>query len=83
MKYTWEAQDVVSGRHVDTSNRAERYIIGYDPSIIEGGNLTLVSLRDGMLSQKGLTAEAMAQHLNDAGMRATCIRDDDMGATAA
>jgi len=82
MKYTWEARDVVSGRTVDTSNRAERYMIGYDPSIIEGGKMTLVSLRDGMLSQKGLTAEEMAQHLNDAGMRATCIRDDDMVSAA-
>jgi len=57
-------------------------MIGYDPSIIEGGKMTLVSLRDGMLSQKGLTAEEMAQHLNDAGMRATCIRDDDMVSAA-
>lgn len=53
-------------------------MIGYDPSIIDGGSMTLVSLRDAMVSQKGLTAEEMAQHLNDAGMRATCIRDDDM-----
>lgn len=84
MKYQWEAQDVVVGRKVDSHNRAERYILGYDVSInTEDGNIILVSLRDGMLAKNGLTAEAMAEHLNDAGMRAVCIREDDIAASAA
>ncbi|HDV6123122.1 TPA: hypothetical protein RJN57_000626 [Pseudomonas aeruginosa] len=81
MKYQWEAQDVVAGRKVDSHNRAERYMIGYDASInSENGNLLLVSLRDGMLVEKGVTAEALAQRMNESGMRAVCIREDDIAA---
>lgn len=82
MKYLWEAQDVAVGRKVDSHNRAERYMIGYDVSIdTEKGSLLLVSLRDGMLATKGLTAEAMAAHLNDTRMRAVCVREDDIAAS--
>jgi hypothetical protein len=81
MKYQWEAQDVVAGRHVDSHNRAERYMIGYDASInTEDGNLLLVSLRDGMLVEKGVTAAALAQRMNESGMRAVCIRENDIAA---
>lgn len=80
MKYQWEAQDVVAGRKVDSHNRAERYMIGYDASINTDGNLLLVSLRDGMLVEKGATAEALAQRMNESGMRAVCIREDDIAA---
>lgn len=46
MKYIWEPQDIHVGRQVDSHNRAERYMIGYDPSRdTEKGNLLLVSLR--------------------------------------
>lgn len=84
MKYLWEAQDVAVGRKVDSHNRAERYMIGYDVSIdTEAGNLLLVSLRDGMLAEKDLTAEAMAQRLNDARMRAVCVREDDVASSTA
>lgn len=84
MKYQWEAQDVVVGRQVDSHNRAERYMIGYDASINTGdGNLLLVSLRDGMLAEKGVTAESLAKRLNDAGMRAVCIRENDIATNVA
>lgn len=79
MKYQWEAHDVVVGRKVDSHNRAERYMVGYDVSIdTEGGNLLLVSLRDGMLAEKGVTAEALAQYLNISAMRPVSIIEDDI-----
>ena len=84
MKYLWEAHDIVEGRKVDSHNRAERYMIGYDVSINrEDGNLRLVSLRDGMLATPSLTPEAMAAHLNDSGMRAVCVREEDIAPNAA
>jgi hypothetical protein len=84
MKYQWEAHDVAVGRKVDSHNRAERYIIGYDVAInTEDGNLLMVSLRDGMLAKSGETAESMAKHLNESGMRPICVRAEDVSAKAA
>lgn len=84
MKYHWEHQDIHAGRLVDSHNRAERYMIGYDASIdSKDGNLLLVSMRDGMLVEKGCTAVAMAARLNASAMRAVCVREDDLPAKSA
>lgn len=68
MKYTWEECDIHVGRQVDSHNRAERYVIGYDPRRNhEDGNLTLVSLRDGMQLTQEHTAASLADYLSDKG----------------
>lgn len=80
MLYQWEEHDICCGRQVDSHNRAERYMIGYDPTVMsEEGNRILVSLRDGMLATAGLTESAMADHLNEAKMRPVdvCPSDTD------
>lgn len=79
MKYLWETHDVVAGRQVDSHNRAERYIIGYDVSLNEcRGNLILVSLRDGMLARKEFTHKEMARYLTESGMRPVGISEEDV-----
>lgn len=79
MKYIWEPQDIHVGRQVDSHNRAERYMIGYDPSRdTEKGNLLLVSLRDGMVTDIGMTAADLAKRFNEDSMRAVCVREDDL-----
>lgn len=55
---------------------------GYDASLDHSaGNITLTSLRDGMLSHKGLTEAGMAQQLNKSKMRPVLISLDDIKAT--
>ncbi|MFT3987160.1 hypothetical protein [Aestuariivirga sp.] len=79
MKYTWERDDIIVGRLVDTSNRTERSIIGYD--LIRDaadGNLALVSLRDGLVIIRDLTAEALAEHLNKHGALPVHLLDPNM-----
>ncbi|MBW6122578.1 hypothetical protein KZ843_06685 [Pseudomonas aeruginosa] len=85
MKYTWEECDIHVGRHVDSHNRAERYVIGYDPRRNhEDGNLTLVSLRDGMQITQEHTEASLADYLNDKrsdvsyGFRPVDIRQNDI-----
>lgn len=71
MQYNWEPCDIKSGRQVDSHNRAERYVIGYDPSRNhEEGNVLLYSLRDGMLVTQHHTPASMAAYLNDPAERA-------------
>ncbi|MGI0646779.1 hypothetical protein ACRCPS_17340 [Pseudomonas aeruginosa] len=71
MRYNWEPCDITCGRQVDSHNRAERYVIGYDPSRNhENGNMILYSLRDGMLVTKDHTLASMAAYLNDPAERA-------------
>ncbi|HEJ2342365.1 TPA: hypothetical protein ACKQHR_001591 [Pseudomonas aeruginosa] len=68
MKYIWEACDIHEGRKVDSHNRAERYLIGYEPQRdAETGNLILVSLRDGMQITKEHTSSSLAEYLNESG----------------
>lgn len=65
MKYIWEACDIHAGRPVDSHNRAERYVIGYDPRRNhENGNLNLVSMRDGMQITQEHTEVSLAAYLN-------------------
>lgn len=86
MKYTWEECDIHVGRQVDSHNRAERYVIGYDPRRNhEDGNLTLVSLRDGMQLTQEHTAASLADYLSGKGSSSSAyayrpvdIRNDDI-----
>jgi hypothetical protein len=41
-------------------------MIGYDPTLY-GNKWALISLEDGMMSQKGLFLDQMADHLNASG----------------
>lgn len=77
MKYIWEVRDIRMGRRVQVSNRTETYLIGYDPRESGESNTTLVSLSDGMISRRMLSAEGMVAHLNEAGMRPVDVRGDD------
>lgn len=81
MKYTWEPRDIIAGRIVDSYNRTEQYIIGYEVGTSDD-RLLLVSLTDGMIFTKGHTEESMAEYLNErennrGGFRPTDIRKDD------
>lgn len=77
MKYEWEELDIKPGRRVDSHNRAEQYILGFDAAINkEQGNLVLVSLADGMVSIKEHSATRMADHLNQCKMRPVEIAED-------
>lgn len=84
MKYTWEPCDIRVGRHVDSHNRAERYIIGYDPRRSSAeGNLILVSFRDGNMVTQGHSEVSLAEYLserenNRGGFRPVDIREDDI-----
>lgn len=83
MKYIWEKQDIHVGRRVDSRNRNERYIIGYEPGRNhEDGNLILVSLADGLMATKDHTEVSLAEYLNEredkrGGFRPVDIREDD------
>lgn len=77
MKFEWEEQDIKSGRKVDSHNRAERYIIGYDPRCMGKDNIALISLRDGMISSAGKTHAEMAAHLTESRMRPVDIDLED------
>jgi len=77
MKFEWEEQDIKSGRKVDSHNRAERYIIGYDPRSMGKDNLALISLRDGMITSCGKTHAEMAEHLTEAKYRPIDIDLED------
>lgn len=80
MRYEWEGLDVAPGRLVESHNRAERYILGYDPTIgHEVGNLTLCCLNDGRLAVKNVCREKMANYLNASRMRPIELRLDDVG----
>lgn len=77
MKFTWEEQDIKSGRQIDSHNRAERYIIGYDPSGESGKNIAVISLRDGMISTKDHSQESLASWLNKSNSRPVGVEMDD------
>lgn len=70
MKITWEPADIQPGLVVGKPDRAERWMIGYDPSVRWCDDLdfspkwALISLADGMISTKGQTREQLAAHLN-------------------
>jgi len=82
MKYVWEPQDVYAGRHVAAHNRSENYIIGYSPGCRDD-RFCIVSLSDGMVAQQGLTKEAVAKHLNEAGKRPLTVDPTDWKAADA
>lgn len=84
MKYIWEEQDIHTGRRVSSWNRAEDYIVGFDPSIHsekQGGPgkpaFALISLRDGMIVAKDLSRQGLVDHLNKGGYRPNSIHDED------
>ena len=69
MKVIWESADVKVGMRVRKPGCNEAWMVGYDPSIKCGNEkLAVISLIDGMISVKGLTAEGMAEHLNKSGV---------------
>lgn len=68
MKYEWEEKDVNVGRRVESLNRSEQFIVGYDPSKDSINNLILVSLMDGMMTVSSLSKENMAIHFNECKM---------------
>ena len=68
MKYEWEEQDIIVGRRVESPNRSEQYMIGYDPSSISSNNLILVSLLDGMMTTSSISKGNMAIHFNECKM---------------
>jgi len=77
MKFEWEPQDVKNGRKVDSHNRAERYIIGYDPKSMGKDCLVLVSTVDGMIIAAGHTHESMAANLTEGRYRPVDIDLED------
>lgn len=81
MKYTWEPQDIITGRTIDSYNRSEQYLIGYEVGTSDN-RLLLISLKDGMIFTKGHTETSMAEYLNErdhgrGGFRPTDVRRDD------
>lgn len=73
MKFTWEPQDIQPGIIVGKSERVERWMIGYDPSVrwsddpIFSPKWALISLEDGMISHHGQQRAQLAEHLNRSG----------------
>jgi hypothetical protein len=69
MKVVWEAADVRPGTRVRKPDCNEVWMIGYDAAV--HGEATpafaIVSLADGMICEKGQTAEQVAAFLNHAG----------------
>lgn len=78
MRYTWQTKDITSGRRVSSWNRAEQYILGYDPSEASKANRTVVSLADGMIAFKCGTREQLVAWLNAGKMRPDVIDTDDV-----
>lgn len=81
MKYIWEEIDVEVGRQIESHNRAEKYVIGYDPNPRSTSSaLVLVSLSDGMIVAKDKNKNEMVSFLNADGVghayRPTDIRQD-------
>lgn len=81
MKYVWEACDIKPGRRVDTHNRGEESIIGYDPRLLtnEPERYALTSMDDGQLTYRGTLVE-MVSWLNKSGHRPKTIWPDDISA---
>lgn len=77
MKFTWEEQDIKCGRKVDSHNRSERSIIGYDPSAVGHERMALISLSDGMMVVKDKTVAELAVWLNEAKSRPVEIDLED------
>lgn len=77
MKYTWESQDISSGRLIEAHNRSERSIIGYDPSIPSDSNLAVISLLDGSIIAQRLSLETLVAWLNETQARPVQIAEGD------
>ena len=66
MKVIWEPTDIRAGAKSRNPNCTETWMIGYESSV-HGRNtpaFALISLIDGMISHKGLSAQEMANLLN-------------------
>lgn len=78
MKYIWERCDIQVGRRVFSETRTTEYIIGYNPTIPgHEGNLCLIDLADGLITDSWLTAEKLCERFNSVYMRPAEVRTDD------
>lgn len=77
MKYTWESQDIAAGRLIETHNRSERSIIGYDPSIPSDSNLAVISLIDGSIIIQRQSRDSLVTWLNESKARPVQIAEGD------
>jgi hypothetical protein len=73
MRYTWEEGDIQAGRRVLSWNKADEFVIGYDPRIEGKDNWVLVALADGMIIWRECSAMEMARNLNDDNERSKYI----------
>ena len=81
MKIIWEADDVCAGTRVRTPGCNEIWMIGYDAAAhgAETPAFAIVSLSDGMICEKGQSAEQVAAFLNRAGNQpVTLVGEIDM-----
>lgn len=67
MKITWEAADITAGRRARPLGCNETWMVGYDNSSLSPEKkLVLVSLNDGCIAHRNMTAADVARLLNDA-----------------
>lgn len=78
MLYVWQAQDATAGRRISSWNRAEKYIIGYDPAEVTKNRRAVISLSDGMIAFKGGTTAQLVDWLNKSKMRPDTVEVADV-----
>lgn len=79
MRYHWEELDIVPGRRVSSWNRAENYIVTYDPAVVKGTRYGMTSLADGQQTVAATRSKGdLAKHLNAHGYRPVSVLIDDM-----
>ena len=78
MKICWEPEDIKMGRKVRKPGSLETWVIGYDPSTRNNeGNIVIVSLSDGCVSNTNLTKNTAAELLNKYGQYPVELLDTD------
>jgi hypothetical protein len=68
MKIEWEADDIVCGRRVGHPDRSEQHMIGFLANVAGLDRYVLISLSDGMVSDR-YTKEMLAARLNSSAER--------------
>jgi hypothetical protein len=68
MRIEWEADDIICGRRVGHPDRSEQHMIGYLANVGALDRYVLISLSDGMVSDR-YTKEMLAARLNSSAER--------------